>query len=154
MLSRIVTNAGIIALICAASVMAEHATTPTPSGELGSDDCGFKIIGSSYGACVMPPKVCPNGPFTGSESCSAARSNPGCTGASSSLVSYSGDTGLKLVQVGCGAIGNTYSVTSCICFGNLFGFCTGPCQPNGGLVEANRPCPGVINQLRRCEREG
>ena len=152
MLSRMITNAGIIATICAASAMADHA--PTPSGGLGSADCGFENVGNSYDACVMPPMVCPNGPFTDFESCSAARSTTGCTGASSSLVSYTGGTGLKLVQVGCGAIGKTYSVTSCICFGNLFGFCTGPCQPNGGLVEANRSCPGVINQLRRCEREG
>ncbi|MCP4839607.1 MAG: hypothetical protein GY894_09660 [Planctomycetes bacterium] len=118
-------------------------------------ECAAKFVGNEYGGCAMPPKVCPNGPFTGYESCKIATSHKGCAGVAQPKMAFSeNETGRQFLNIPCGTLGLTYSSMKCQCFGNFFGSCWGPCEPSGGIAGSGQPCPGDLRRLVQCEVDG
>tara|TARA_B100000959_G_C14864253_1_gene575567 strand:+ start:152 stop:616 length:465 start_codon:yes stop_codon:yes gene_type:complete len=117
--------------------------------------CCFSKNGVNYNACVMPPMVCPNGAFTEVGVCAAGRATQGCPGTTQDRAVWTGQyTGLRLAGLSCGDMGQFYTTMRCRCSGNIFGWCTGPCTPTGGVADAVVPCPGTVMMLVRCEDEG
>ncbi|MDP6602499.1 MAG: hypothetical protein QGH76_09425 [Phycisphaerales bacterium] len=133
-----------------------QATPAVDSGGLAPTlECCFARDGLSYNACVMPPTVCPNGAFTEVGACAAVRATQGCPGTSQDRTTWTGEyTGLRIGQLPCAAMGQFYNTMRCRCSGNIFGWCTGPCTPTGGVADALVPCPGTVMALIRCEDEG
>jgi len=130
---------------------------PQTQGDLGTGvvDCSWKTEGIDFEACVTPPKECPNGPFTGFETCSNAKSTKGCTGTWQLRGGWSGEfTGRQAEFIPCGQSGQRYFIMSCQCFGDLFGYCAGPCRPTGGVTAADVPCLGSVIRVTSCEIEG
>jgi hypothetical protein len=120
----------------------------------GIVQCSAKAHGMTLDACVTPPRVCPNGPFTRAETCRGSISHEGCDGVAQPRVGWSDEeTGKYLATVPCGDIGYTYNTAKCQCFGDLFGYCTESCMPIGGIGGTGLPCGGAIRVLLRCEQE-
>lgn len=111
--------------------------------------CTFHTESVEWSACVLPPIECPNGAFTGVEECGAALSSAGCPARRTTLGWATGlDTNRTEVVHACGS---RYSAVfaRCMCSGNLFGFCLGPCRPVGGMVRM-MPCPGSFSTIKHC----
>ncbi|MDP7029039.1 MAG: hypothetical protein QF733_02325 [Phycisphaerales bacterium] len=132
--------------VCSAGMPAAANGVPAASG------CYWVSSGFDMLACRMPPQVCPNGFFTGVETCAAATSHAGCQGRRQAS-GYWGDepTGRSMRLTGCGDVGATYAVMACRCTGNILGWCAGPCEPAGGVVQAEVACPGSIRRVFSCD---
>ncbi len=149
MFKQAAKRCGVVALIaCCAITVAAAGDGPVG----GIRNCSAVHRGTIFDACAMPPKVCPNGAFTGYEVCRASTSHQGCPGVGRADFGWSDEyTGLRLFYLSCGAEEITYNEMKCQCFGNLFGYCTGPCEPTGGISGMDIPCPGTMRRLLRCE---
>lgn len=99
--------------------------------------------------------LCPNGAFTEIGVCAAGMATLGCPGTSQDSAAWTGEyTGLRISGRSCADMGQFYTTMRCRCSGNIFGWCTGPCTPTGGVADALVPCPGTVMMLVRCEDEG
>ena len=141
-----------VCMLYAAGHSAVAAPEVGPGGVGPAVGCNFARNGVGYDACVMPPMICPNGPFTDVEICAAGRSTPGCLGTLQDRVRWTGKhTGLRLGRISCYEMGEVYHTMRCRCTGNIFGWCAGPCTPTGGVADELVPCPGSVMRLVRCE---
>ena len=147
----------LICFLCSLNAQSTSVPRLTPIGPWNPTlvPCSWVSEGRSMRACYMPPQSCPNGPFTSVESCAGSQSTTGCVGTSQMRGRWSdAHTGLRPVLVPCGIQGQTYSIMACQCFGNLFGYCAGPCTPTGGVIAVDIPCPGGILTATSCQDEG
>ncbi len=152
-IQRIVTvSCGVLLLVSGAR---SDGPAPQPGPGTALSDCSWVSSGINMRGCYMPPQICPNGPFTTVESCAGAMATRGCPGTPSMRGYWSDEwTGRTLERVPCAEVGQTYSAMACQCFGNIFGWCSGPCEPTGGVVIAQAPCFGHVNRVLACEDEG
>lgn len=133
-------------------LVSSSTTAGTVAGDVG---CAWASNGYDRLACRMPPKVCPNGFFTGVEACAAATSHAGCPGTRQSAGYWADEpTGRTMILVDCSRVGATYATMACRCTGNILGWCAGPCEPAGGVVEAGVSCPGTIRRVFDCDLLG
>ncbi len=143
-----------LALVAGALPAASHSAAAA-DGPPVRGGCYWASNGYDVLACQMPPQVCPNGLFTGVETCAAARSHAGCPGKRQSSGFWADHpTGQEMVMIDCGRAGATYSVMACRCTGNIFGWCAGPCEPAGGIAQANVACPGTVRRVYDCDMLG
>ena len=118
-------------------------------------ECSWIIDGFDMRGCYLAPQECPNGAFTGFQTCASATSTTGCPGTMQSRGRWSESyTGRQPEWIPCGQVGQTYAVMACQCFGDFFGYCMGPCRPTGGVVLADVPCTGTLLRVVSCENPG